>query len=145
MKRILLYFMVLMSVFSFEACTDDSMGTSAHRDQLFRPAFRKDDNTGKGSEDAYNCVITNLNSAHLYWYTVDDAVGYQVKWAVQNYVANGEQAWIDTENGVDGKSLLGSTIIKDPKQRIQKLYSLFCSHFYFDTFAGAISFLQQKR
>ena len=116
MKRILLYFMVLMSVFSFEACTDDSMGTSAHRDQLFRPAFRKDDNTGKGSEDAYNCVITNLNSAHLYWYTVDDAVGYQVKWAVQNYVANGEQAWIDTENGVDGKSLLGSTIIKDPKQ-----------------------------
>ncbi len=108
--------MALMTMFSFYACTDDSMGTEANRDKLFRPTFRCDNNTGKGDSDPYNSTVTDLNSVHLYWYTVDDAVGYEVKWALQNYVANGEDAWIETENGVNGKSLAGHEIIKDPKQ-----------------------------
>lgn len=108
--------MALLTMFSFYACTDDSIGEAAHRDKLFRPAFRVDNNTGKGDNDAYNCVVTNLNSVHLYWYTVDDAVAYEVKWALQNYVSGGEQAWIEAENGVNGKSLAGHTVITDPKQ-----------------------------
>ena len=108
--------MALMTMFSFYACTDDSMGTEANRDKLFRPTFRCDNNTGKGDNDSYNCTVTDLNSVHLYWYTVDDAVGYEVKWAISSYVSNGEQAWIEAENGVNGKELAGHEIIKDPKQ-----------------------------
>ena len=108
--------MALMTMFSFYACTDDSMGESANRDKLFRPAFRCDNNTGKGDNDAYNSVVTNINSVHLYWYTVDDAVAYEVKWALANYVANGEDAWNEAENGVNGKSLAGHEVITDPKQ-----------------------------
>ena len=116
MKKILLYAMALMTMFSFYACTDDSMGTEANRDKLFRPTFRCDNNTGKGDKDSYNCTVTDLNSVHLYWYTVDDAVGYEVKWAISSYVSNGEQAWIEAENGVNGKELAGHESIKDPKQ-----------------------------
>ncbi len=108
--------MALMTIFSFYACTDDSMGEDANRSKLFRPTFRCDNNTGKGDNDTYNCTVTDLNSVHLYWYTIDDAVGYEVKWAISSYVSGGEQAWIETENGVNGKSLAGHEIIKDPKQ-----------------------------
>ena len=108
--------MMLLSALSYNSCTDKDMATSASRDQLFRPMFRNDYNTGKGSTDPYNSVITNLNSAHLYWYTVDDAVGYEIKWALSSYVSGGEQAWIDAENGVNYKQLAGDTVITDPQQ-----------------------------
>lgn len=108
--------MALLTMFSFYACTDDSMGEAANRDKLFRPAFRTNNNTGKGDNDAYNSVVTNINSVHLYWYTVDDAVAYEVKWALASYVSGGEQAWNETENGVNGKTLAGHTVITDPKQ-----------------------------
>lgn len=79
--------MMLMATLSIFSCKDDDISESANRDKLFRPAFRTDNNTGKGSTDPYNCTITDLNTAHLYWYTVDDAVAYEIKWAIQNYVA----------------------------------------------------------
>ena len=116
MKKLFIYSMMLMATLSIFSCKDDDISESANRDKLFRPAFRKDDNTGKGSTDPYNCAIVDLNTAHLYWYTVDDAVAYEIKWAIQNYVANGEQAWIDTEAGVDGKELAGHVVVTDPKQ-----------------------------
>ena len=116
MKKLFIYSMMLMATLSIFSCKDDDISESANRDKLFRPAFRTDVNTGKGSTDPYNCAITDLNTAHLYWYTVDDAVAYEIKWAIQNYVANGEQAWIDTEAGVDGKELAGHVVVTDPKQ-----------------------------
>ena len=116
MKKLFIYSMMLMATLSIFSCKDDDISESANRDKLFRPAFRTDVNTGKGSTDPYNCTITDLNTAHLYWYTVDDAVAYEIKWAIQNYVANGEQAWIDTEAGVDGKELAGHVVVTDPKQ-----------------------------
>lgn len=107
---------MLVATLSIFSCKDDDISQSANRDKLFRPMFRNDNNTGKGSEDPYNCTITDLNDAHLYWYTVDDAVAYEVKWAIISYVSGGEQAWIDTENGVDGKELAGHVVVTDPKQ-----------------------------
>ncbi len=105
MKKLFLYSMMLMAILSVESCQDNDISEAANRDKLFRPAFRTDNNTGKGDADPYNCTITDLNTAHLYWYTVDDAVGYEIKWAIQNYVANGQLAWEETEAGVGGKSL----------------------------------------
>lgn len=116
MKKLFLYSMMLTAVLSVYSCKDDDISEAANRDKLFRPAFRIDDNTGKGSNDPYNCTISDLNTANLYWYTVDDAVGYEIKWAIQNYVANGQEAWEEAEAGVDGKELAGQVVITDPKQ-----------------------------
>ena len=53
---------------SFESCKDnDDKSTSETSDRLFRPMFRKDQNTGKGSNDPYNTVITDYNTANLFW------------------------------------------------------------------------------
>ncbi len=116
MKKLFLYSMMLMTILSVYSCKDDDISEAANRDKLFRPAFRIDNNTGKGSADPYNCTISDLNTAHLYWYTVDDAVAYEIKWAIQNYVANGQEAWEETEAGVSGKELAGHTVVTDPKQ-----------------------------
>ena len=116
MKKILLYSLMLLSSVTFWSCKDDDSAAVEAADRLFRPMFRNDNNTGKGDSDPYNCVVTDLNNAHLYWYTVDGAVGYEIKWAIQNYVANGEDAWIETEQGLNGKELAGDTVITDPLQ-----------------------------
>ena len=116
MKKILLYSLMLLSSVTFWSCKDDDSAAVEAADRLFRPMFRNDNNTGKGDSDPYNCVVTDLNNAHLYWYTVDGAVGYEIKWAIQNYVANGEDAWIETEQGLNGKELAGDTVNTDPLQ-----------------------------
>ena len=116
MKKIFLYSLMLLSALSFNACSDKDDFEAKEADRLFRPMFRDDNNTGKGSTDPFNCAVVDRNKVHLYWYTVDDAVGYEIKWAIAGFVANGEQAWIDAENGVDGKELAGHVVITDPKQ-----------------------------
>lgn len=74
---------------------------------MFMTMFRQNDNTNISS-DTYACSISDLNTANLYWYTVNDCYGYEIKWAIQNYVANGESAWLETEqNGL----LSGDTVI----------------------------------
>jgi len=127
MKKILLYSLMVLSSLSFYSCKDDD-DTVADSERLFRPMFRDNNTTGKGDDDPYNCVVVDLNSVHLYWYTVDGAVGYEIKWAIQNYVANGEDAWIEAEQGVNGKSLAGDTVITDPNQ-----YDLLVEHLSYQT------------
>ena len=55
-----------------ESCKDSDTGvfSGGSSEQLSRPMVRKDDNTGKGSTDPYNCVITDYNTANLFWYTM---------------------------------------------------------------------------
>lgn len=115
MKKLFLYIIALLSVAGFNSCTDKDSANDPNG-QMFRTMFRQNDNTGKGDNDPYNCVIVDRNTAHLYWYTVDDCYGYEIKWAVQNYVANGKVAWEETEAGLDGRSLSGKMVIPDPKQ-----------------------------
>ena len=105
-----------MTALSFYSCKDDKNdgGSAADADRLFRPMFRIDNNTGKGSTDPYNSVVVDRNNVHLYWYLVNDAKAYEVKWSTQAHVANGEQAWIDAENRIDGKELNGHVVISDP-------------------------------
>jgi hypothetical protein len=116
MKKILLFSLALMTALSFYSCKDDKNdgGSAADADRLFRPMFRIDNNTGKGSTDPYNSVVVDRNNVHLYWYLVNDAKAYEVKWSTQAHVANGEQAWIDAENRIDGKELNGHVVISDP-------------------------------
>jgi len=116
MKKILLFSLALIAALSFYSCKDDKNdgGSAADADRLFRPMFRIDNNTGKGSTDPYNSVVVDRNNVHLYWYLVNDAKAYEVKWSTQAHVANGEQAWIDAENRIDGKELNGHVVISDP-------------------------------
>ena len=116
MKKIFLLSLALLATLSFYSCKDDDNkgGSAADADRLFRPMFRTDNNTGKGSTDPYNSVPFDRNNVHLYWYLVQDAKAYELKWSTQAAVANGEQAWIDAENRVDGKELNGHVVISDP-------------------------------
>ena len=77
MKKILLYSLMLFMALSVESCKDnDNTKIPEGADgRLFRTMFRKDDNTNKGSNDPYNSVITDYNTANLYWYLVDGAAG----------------------------------------------------------------------
>ena len=117
MKKILLFSLALMATMSFYSCKDDDKGGSAaDATRLFRPMFRTDNNTGKGSTDPYNSVVVDRNNIHLYWYLVNDAKAYEVKWSTQAHVANGETAWNDAEKHIDGKELNGHVVISDPEK-----------------------------
>ncbi len=74
---------------------------------MFMTMFRQNDNTNISS-DPYACSVFDRNNVNLYWYTVKGAYGYRIKWAIQNHVANGEDAWLQTE--ADGR-LVGDTIL----------------------------------
>ena len=118
MKKILFLSLALLTTLSFYSCKDDDdKGTSGSSDRLFRPMFRNDNSTGKGSNDPYNTVITDYNTANLYWYTVNDAVGYEIMWTTPvAYVSDGEGAWMETVNNENGKSLEGHVVIADPSR-----------------------------
>ena len=116
MKKILLLSLALLMTLSFESCKDnDDKSTSETSDRLFRPMFRKDQNTGKGSNDPYNTVITDYNTANLFWYTVNDAVAYEIMWTpTVSFVSDGETGWMETMNNQNGKSLEGHVVVADP-------------------------------
>ena len=115
MKKVLLYSLMLLSSVSFWSCKEDDSNIAGgeNTDRLFRPMFRCDNNTGKGDNDPYNCTVTDYNTAQLFWYLIDDAVAYEIKWASQGNVANGEDAWIETEKA---NKLLGHVVVSDPKE-----------------------------
>nr|MBP7472078.1 hypothetical protein [Prevotella sp.] len=88
MKKLILYTLALLSTMSFFSCSDDD-SVSSGADREFMTMFRKDDNTGKGDTDPYNCQVENMNDVHLYWYGVTDCAGYEIKMALQPNVSSG--------------------------------------------------------
>ena len=117
MKKIFLYSLMMLSTLSFWSCKDnDDSAAGEDSNRLPRPMFICDNNTGKGDSYTYNCRIVDDNTASLYWYTVDGAAAYEIKWAVANYVANGEDAWNEAEQGQKKKSLDGHIVVADPTQ-----------------------------
>lgn len=98
MKKLLIYSLAFLGTLSIAtSCKDDDNGVGfENAERLFRPMFRKDDNTGKGDSDPYNCKAVG-NTIYLNWYTVKDAVGYEIKWSTPINVAGGKEAWEKTE------------------------------------------------
>ena len=107
---------MMLSTLSFWSCKDDDNTGGDGSDRLPRPMFICDNNTNKGGDWTYNCKIIDENSADLYWYTVNGAAAYEIKWAVQNYVANGEKAWQEAERNENKKSLSGDVVIANPEE-----------------------------
>ena len=106
--------LALLSTLSFYSCKDnDNWGSTDEENRLFRPMFRTNDNTGKSS-DPYLCAIEDYNDIHMYWYLVDDAVAYEVKWAAFSWISSGEQGWEECDAHVDDKHLEGDVVISDP-------------------------------
>lgn len=98
MKKLLIYSLCMFAVsLGFVSCSDDD-DVPAGSDRLFRTMFRCDNNTGKGDSDPYNCAVVDLNDVHLYWFGVEGAYGYQIRWALQPNVSGGAQAWHDTDS-----------------------------------------------
>ncbi|MBQ8629033.1 MAG: right-handed parallel beta-helix repeat-containing protein [Prevotella sp.] len=98
MKKLLIYSLCMFAVsLGFVSCSDDD-DVAPGSDRLFRTMFRCDNNTGKGDSDPYNCAVVDLNDVHLYWFGVEGAYGYQIRWALQPNVSGGAQAWHDTDS-----------------------------------------------
>ncbi len=99
---------MLLSSLTFFSCQDieESHG-GGEADRMFMTMFRQNDNTNISS-DTYACTVFDRNNVNLYWYMVKGAYGYRIKWAIQNHVANGEDAWLQTE--ADGR-LVGDTVL----------------------------------
>ena len=116
MKKILLYSLMLVMALTIESCKDEDNGviSGGSSERLSRPMFRKDDNTGKGSSDPYNCVISDFNTANMFWYTVKDAVAYEIMWTTPiAFVAEGDNGWKQTMNNEEGKRLHGHVVVAD--------------------------------
>ena len=96
-----------MAICTAFSCSDDDDDVTANG-RLFRTMFRCDNNTGKGSDDPYNCTVVDLNDVHLYWYGVDGAAGYHIKWALVPSVSGGAEAWAnaDTTGLIIGDTIL---------------------------------------
>ena len=91
----------------FFSCSDkDDVAGDINRMQM--TMFRNNENTGAGETDPYRSQCININTVQLRWYTIANAYGYHIKWADQNLVANGQEAWEQTE--ADGL-LMGDTVI----------------------------------
>ncbi|MBQ4387592.1 MAG: hypothetical protein II822_08330 [Prevotella sp.] len=114
MKKIFLMTLALLSTLSFYSCKDnDNWGSTDEENRLFRPMFRTNDNTGKSS-DPYLCAIEDYNDIHMYWYLVDDAVAYEVKWAAFSWISSGEEGWLECDTHTNDKHLEGDVVISDP-------------------------------
>ena len=118
MKKILLLSLALLTTLSFYSCKDDdNSNSSENADRLFRPMFRFDRNTNKGDNDPYNTVISDYNTANLYWYIVNDAVAYEIMWTTPvGYVSDGESGWKMTMNNEEGRHLHGHVVVADPSR-----------------------------
>lgn len=110
--------MMLLTSFSFYACSDDDKVSSGdNNDRELMTMFRKEHNTNISS-DPYACGVVSGNglnetapddnAIHLYWYAIEGCKGYQVRLALQPNVANGPDAWAQTE--ADG-NLVCDTIL----------------------------------
>ncbi len=108
MNNILKYTLCLLAATTLFACSDDDDVAGGSSDRMFMTMFRVDNNTGKGDSDPYNCTVVDINDIHLYWYAVDNAAGYRIKWALQPNVSNGQEAW---ENADTTGLIVGDTIL----------------------------------
>ena len=111
MKKILFYSMMLLTSCAFFSCSDKDDANSEDLNRMNMTMFRIEENTGISS-DPYASQIVNLNTAELRWYTVEGAYGYRIKWASQNKVSGGQDAWEETE---ENGELAGDTIILGEK------------------------------
>ena len=118
MKKIYLLSMALLTTLAFFSCKDEidkGYKGSANIDRLSRPAFRCDNNTGKGDNDPYNSVISDHNTMNLFWYTVNDAVAYEIIWTTPTgFVSDGGPGWQQCLKKEDGKFLHGHVVVADP-------------------------------
>lgn len=98
--------MMLLSSFTFYACKDSDSASTGDNDRELMTMFRKEHNTNI-SNDPYACGVVSGNglnetapddnAIHLYWYAIEGCKGYQVRLALQPNVANGPDAWAQTE------------------------------------------------
>lgn len=98
MKKIFLYSMMLLSVFSIYSCKDDDPSYPESADRLMRPQFRTRYTVSAGSSDPDICALRNRNTIFLSWSTVNDATGYEIKVSTQQKVNTGEEAWENPDN-----------------------------------------------
>lgn len=123
MKKFFLYALTAVLALGASSCKDDTNmqpnNPAEDFERMPMTMFRVEENTGV-SNDPYGTGLLEgtLNTAHLAWYGVKGAGGYQIRYAVQNKVSSGkEEDWANDDN------ILGNFIIKvDPNAADQEQY-----------------------
>lgn len=109
MKKKFLYTIMALCSLSFVACSDDDYTpgkSELDADRELMTLFRVDNNTNKGETDPYRCQVVNINDVQLRWFGVDNAAGYELKWALQGNVSSGTaEDWENPDN------IVGSVIL----------------------------------
>ena len=104
MKKFLLYALTAILAVSATSCKDDEVmgpiNPAEDLDRMPMTMFRLNENTGKGEEDPYGMQIitSELNTAHLVWYGIKGAAGYEIKYGIGGRLQSGrEEDWNDPE------------------------------------------------
>lgn len=123
MKKIFYMFSLLVASMSFVACSDSDSNAGSSDGRMFMTMFRQDDNTGAGTDDEFRCKNfgPNGNNIHLAWYAVEGAAGYEIMWSQPIAVANGEKAWLETDEEGNLTRVEGTKIVKvDPNMSLEQ-------------------------
>lgn len=108
MKKFLLYALTAILAAGATSCKDDEVlgvvNPAEDFDRMPMTMFRLNENTGKGEEDPYGMRILTeqLNTAHLVWYGIKGAAGYEIKYGIAGRLQSGlESDWNDPDRITD--------------------------------------------
>lgn len=103
MKKFL-YFLAGLLAFSATSCKDDDVIDFTPDNDLDRmpmTMFRKNHNTNQSNNESYasKLVEGSRNAVQLYWYGVEGAGGYEVRYGIATPLTSGtEEAWSNPDN-----------------------------------------------
>ena len=106
MKKKLLYGLaLLLGATAITSCKDDDNTFSVVDDldrmpmTMFRNQFNTNISTGN---DPYETTAIDLNTAHLTWFGVEGAAGYEIKYGLASGLTSGkEEDWTNPERLID--------------------------------------------
>lgn len=106
MKTKLLYGLaLLMSATTFTSCNDDDVNFNVVEDLERMPMtmFRVDNNTNiSAGNDPYETKAIDLNTAHLTWFGIEGAAGYEIKYGLATGLTSGlEEDWNNPDRLLD--------------------------------------------
>lgn len=116
MKKII-YILAGLMALSATSCKDDDTisdySPATDLDRMPMTMFRKDHNTGAGSNDPYGCKVVDgvRNTVQLYWYGVEGAGGYEIRYGVQSGLTSGlDEDWSNPDR-LAGTFVVGPDVL----------------------------------
>ncbi len=115
MKK-LLYLLAGIMAFATTSCNDDDTTIYTPADDLDRmpmTMFRKNHNTNVSNSETYACKVVDgtRNTVQLYWYGVEGAGGYEIRYGVESGLTSGtEEDWSNPDR-LSGTYIVGPEVL----------------------------------